>query len=362
MKKILTVSVATLSLVTLMAGCGRNKQSQPRVVKETTKKADVALWSKKKDQKLAQFITKWEKTMNQEYTKYDGHHALKTAAGMTYPADLKTATVKGKTGHMTWYKKGKGTKGYNVVALYNYDQSDSSSITYAFTIKNGEPIVLVNQGQENDWVPTKNDNLQDNFANIVEGRATKLKKVEKEEAVNEEDSSSSKSSQTSASANSSKGDDAHDDERDGYVTTPVAMRGTWYAKNEYGSAKIVVTDHQIMLTDGDGETYDYVLYRRKGQMPDPGTVTSADIERTKSWASAMAGQVHGMDTINIRGWYQSAGAGSYYSAHTEEVNGQKVPVVVSGSGAGAWVDAVFYPSEAMANSQGATQYSDLQYR
>ncbi|KRL74775.1 hypothetical protein FC54_GL000602 [Ligilactobacillus saerimneri DSM 16049] len=358
MKKLLTVGIALFGMASLMTGCGNGKQSHPKVVTETHKR-EANRWSKKKDQTLSRFMKEWGRKRGQKYTKYDGHHDIKTALGMKFPTALKYATVNGNRPKIGWSPNGKAIKGYNVVALYNYDlPKGTDCITYAFTLKNGEPIVLSNEGQSNNWVPAADENLQDNFANVIEDRPTKLKKVEKaEEATSKVESSSAKSESSSA-----KSDDAHDDDRDGYVITPKAMRGTWYAKTEYGSYRLVVTDHQITEISSDGDEDNTILYRRKRPTPEPGSYSEEEVERAKNWADATNRQLEGKDTIIIRGWFQNDGSNRYYSYHTEEIDGKKVPIIINMDNSAGLVDTIFYPSEDMANQQETARYDDLRYR
>ena len=127
-------------------------------------------------------------------------------------------------------------------------KSSSFSITYAFTLADGEPIVLVNEGSGNNWSETKNKSLRENFVNIFDGKATHVEKPKVS-------SSSSTKSSTKATEDLGEG-------RGGYVTTPEAMRGTWYSKGEDGMKKLVISEHEITLISADGETNHAILYKR----------------------------------------------------------------------------------------------------
>src|SRR5699024_6646818 len=109
------------------------------------------------------------------------------------------------------------------------------SITYAFTLADGEPIVLVNEGSGNNWSETKNKSLKENFVNIFDGKATHVEKPKVSSS-----SSAKSSSTTKATEDLGEG-------RGGYVTTPEAMRGTWYSKGEDGMKKLVISNMKLHL-------------------------------------------------------------------------------------------------------------------
>ena len=69
----------------------------------------------------------------------------------------------------------------------------------------------------------------------------------------------------------------------------------------------------------------------------------------------------GTKLIHIRGWEQTAGAGSYYGVTTEDVDGHSTPVLISAGGAGAWCDSTYYRSKDTAISQGKQQFDDIDY-
>lgn len=53
--------------------------------------------------------------------------------------------------------------------------------------------------------------------------------------------------------------------------------------------------------------------------------------------------------INLRGWYQNAGWGTYYYITTVDINGQLTPVLARSGGAAA--DMYYYRSEDLAAEQ-----------
>lgn len=186
---ILTTLLLTSTLV--LAGCGSQSQSSKttshpkttKVVKHksqnktksvATAKKTTALWDTKKDDQLKSFIDQWAPTMNQSYVKYDGEHSIKTATDITYPDYLPNVNVEGSKSSIGWNKDGKGKYTYNVVAIYNYDNTKppmEGHITYFFTFKDGQPIVLVDQSTNGtpDLLETKNDKVKTAFAQIANG-------------------------------------------------------------------------------------------------------------------------------------------------------------------------------------------------
>lgn len=362
MKKLTIISSVILSSLLILTGCGSNSSkksnvtSKVKVVKQSSskksqkgvaKKKSGSLWNNDKDSHLEDFMKQWGEVMNQTYTKYDGTNNIQTASGMNYPQDFNSATVNGQNVSMAWDKKGTGKNDYNVVAIYNYNKSSSSSITYAFTLADGEPIVLVNEGSGNNWSETKNKSLKENFVNIFDGKATHVEKPKVSSS-----SSAKSSSSTKATEDLGEG-------RGGYVTTPEAMRGTWYSKSEYGMKKLVISEHEIAYTDSNGQSGRTILYKKT--IPTPTQVSEKEIDAKREWGDARYANIRGLQYINILGWYQSAGAGAYYAAHTEEIDGSRVPIIVEGGGAEAWTSAVYYPSEDLANQQGDTKFEDLHY-
>ena len=179
-------------------------------------------------------------------------------------------------------------------------------------------------------------------AELVKSSSSKKKYSEKEKE------SSSSSTQSSEDLGEDRG---------GYVTTPEAMRGTWYSKGEDGMKKLVISEHEITLISADGETNHAVLYKRTKDTPSD--VSESERQSKEEWRSA--GNI-GTNGISMRGWYQLQGGGEHFFAHEEEIDGQKVPLVLYGFGANDLTDYVYYPSEDLANQQSDTKYDDINYK
>lgn len=171
----------------LLAGCSSNSNNstgkksattsishQKNGIKKTSSiKNSKVLWNSDKDVKLKEFINQWAPTMHQSYVKYDGKHSLNISNGTTYPDDLKHVKIGNNSASIGWNKTGKGNYQYNVVAIYNYNESSlSDHITYFFTFHNGKPIVLVDQTTNGtpNLFPTENNVLKTGFENIANGK------------------------------------------------------------------------------------------------------------------------------------------------------------------------------------------------
>lgn len=152
---------------------------------QTSKTQTTALWNSDKAAKLASYMVEFGHKMNQEsYRRLTPNGSDDFYGAMSF-AKNNRITVGEKTEQnapMTNQQKvdvafsddGTGTADYLIVDSYGY--SGSSMILYHFTIHNGQPVVLVslqNQGNpENMYYmyPTNNKDIQEAFANIVNGK------------------------------------------------------------------------------------------------------------------------------------------------------------------------------------------------
>ena len=152
---------------------------------QTSKTQTTALWNSDKAAKLASYMVEFGHKMNQEsYRRLTPNGSDDFYGAMSF-AKNNRITVGEKTEQnapMTNQQKvdvafsddGTGTADYLIVDSYGY--SGSAMILYHFTIHNGQPVVLVslqNQGNpENMYYmyPTNNKDIQEAFANIVNGK------------------------------------------------------------------------------------------------------------------------------------------------------------------------------------------------
>ena len=152
---------------------------------KTSQTQTTALWNSDKAAKLASYMVEFGHKMNQEsYRRLTPNGSDDFYGAMSF-AKNNRITVGEKTEQnapMTNQQKvdvafsddGTGTADYLIVDSYGY--SGSAMILYHFTIHNGQPLVLVslqNQGNpENMYYmyPTNNKDIQEAFANIVNGK------------------------------------------------------------------------------------------------------------------------------------------------------------------------------------------------
>ena len=152
---------------------------------QTSHTQTTALWNSDKAAKLASYMVEFGHKMNQESYKRLTPNGSDDFYGAMSFAKNNRITVGEKTEQnapMTNQQKvdvafsddGTGTADYLIVDSYGY--SGSAMILYHFTIHNGQPVVLVslqNQGNpENMYYmyPTNNKDIQEAFANIVNGK------------------------------------------------------------------------------------------------------------------------------------------------------------------------------------------------
>lgn len=152
---------------------------------QTSQNQTTALWNSDKAAKLASYMVEFGHKMNQESYKRLTPNGSDDFYGAMSFAKNNRITVGEKTEQnapMTNQQKvdvafsddGTGTADYLIVDSYGY--SGSAMILYHFTIHNGQPVVLVslqNQGNpENMYYmyPTNNKDIQEVFANIVNGK------------------------------------------------------------------------------------------------------------------------------------------------------------------------------------------------
>ncbi|RRK10752.1 DUF4767 domain-containing protein [Lactiplantibacillus garii] len=297
----------------------------------------TATWDQKKSDQLATFMVTWGKTMKQSYDSY-GPGNNTNFYGLKYPAELKKNNLVADDHDATfaWSPSGTGSADYEVVGIYSDSENtdNMSAHLYLFTIHDGSPVVLItqqNQGNEENKVyfkTTANSDLRDGFSKIVAGQGTSV---------------------VSDRAKS---------------TTPqpynvsAAWQGDWYAVDDQGKlSQLTFTEHG-MVSSYDGEKpYQSTWYLNDGSDPDD----RANVHNHWDRIEKTPIKKDGTTLVNVRGWNQSAGAGAYYGIKQEKVDGKPVTVLISAGGAGAWCDATYYRTKAMAKQQTTTQFDDIDY-
>lgn len=180
-------------------------------------------------------------------------------------------------------------------------------------------------------------------------------------------STSSASSASSSSQQPAKQENESGIDDTGFKQTPFpsAMQGTWYGWDKYSnSIKSVTFSGNKWATSGEyGNTvyaYDGAVRTAsdKAALENPGQ--DMDQNKQEKWAaysqtefseSPISQNGQPVQIVNLRGWYQSAGDGTYYYLTTVDINGQPTQVLTEASGAGIWVQMHYYHSQSVAASQ-----------
>lgn len=195
-----------------------------------------------------------------------------------------------------------------------------------------------------------------------QGQGDFVKQLSQNAQVNDkrDDGSSSATSNDSSSASGKYGNK-------GPVTVPSEMRGTWYSEDNDSSSTVTFgkNTYQYSGDDDDADGTNGVIHLYK---QDPAFAENEDNmtdqginEATKNWGRTSFWDGHGMHWLNIQGWCQGAGDGSFYAVHTETINGKKVKVLVVAGGATITTDAVYYQTQSLAQQNKDAKFDDLHY-
>ena len=198
-------------------------------------------------------------------------------------------------------------------------------------------------------------------AELVKSSSSKKKHSEKkkESSSEKESSSSSLSSEVSSSSSTQSSEDLGE-----YVTTPEAMRGTWYSYFNGNMDKLVVSEYEMTFTYNLGKeesTRHIILYKNLVNKSLDNNASETEKESKKDWYSGWYEDYNGIKFLRIRGMFEQ-GPGDHFSTHEEEINGQKVTLVLYGIGANDATDLVYYPSEDLAKQQSDVKYGDIDYK
>ncbi|WP_338207816.1 DUF4767 domain-containing protein [Lactiplantibacillus paraxiangfangensis] len=319
--------------------------ARPSVSNEHSTSQKSGPWNDEKSQQLSSFMDSWGTTMKQEYDSY-GPNNNTDFYGLKYPAQFKKDNLMANNQAATfaWSDNGKGPVDYEVVAIYSDSEHENSmgSHLYLFTLHKGEPVVLIteqNQGNEENKVyfkTTENTDLADGFSKIVNGQSA---------------TTSTKSQKTTTKDSSS------DSNKPKPYDISSAMQGTWYSVDDKGKmTKTTFTAHTITFPGAGDKPYTSTWYMDDDSDPDDRSNVHNDWDRV--------GGVYnrdGIELINVRGWNQSAGAGSYYGVKQETVNGKSTDVLISAGGADVLCYMTSYRTAAMAKQQGTKKFDDITY-
>lgn len=140
----------------------------------------------------------------------------------------------------------------------------------------------------------------------------------------------------------------------GLFDVPAGLQGSWYSMDEGKMQKLTITQHSVI--NGQEEI---PLHKMKAGFDfEKMNSDKAYTKKTQSWGRVQMATVSGITYMNVRGWLQGAGDGQSYGLKT--LNGQTA--LVSASGAGPWVDAVYWRDENTARHYAHKKFHNLHYR
>lgn len=374
MKKGLLI-IPVLASTLLLGGCGNQSSPQHKGTDSTqtskvaknshvshasskaqqSSEEDQGLWNQSKSQKLAAYMQTWGNAMGQHYESYGPNHDT-NFYGCAFPSQLDQILLKvdNQTVTMKWSNDGTGNATYNIVGIYcdSANAKPMDAHLYFFTFHDDEPVVLVTQ-QTNGNIMKSNANQPDDGLHFKETANKDLKNAFKQIAngetpaapsgtgtANNFDSSVATSSSSKTSSNSNSNDDQNVPDN-----FPSNMQGTWYT---YDS----MSDQVITLKiDGNKVTSEGITLEVHKITPDQIKQNTANPPSSDSSHRYWAYFKSSNGWLNVYGWYQSAGTGTFYKVDTEDVNGQQVPVLEQASGASMNIDHKYYQSKNMAMQQ-----------
>ncbi|MCI1985568.1 MAG: DUF4767 domain-containing protein [Lactobacillus sp.] len=353
-----------LSLGLVLTGCGgqqaaksSNTSSMSSVIKSSSAKTTgVKLaWDDTKAKKLAAFMQDFGTTMNQSYTQVGAttHAQWQGTDLATLSKGQKPINLAGTTTKVTWLPQtGQASKTQpNVVAVY-VDNADK--ILYLFTLTaDGQAKALVSQAAANADVlavkETANTDLAGGFKAIAAGQ----------DAANDTSSTATAASSSSSSSSQQASPKASASD----VVFNSSYQHTWYTYDDASSEDEDSSVHQIQFT-ANSRAYDGTtspVYPASKRTAADEAVLSGDTsqmdESKSNWGAA--GELTddgGRHWINVRGWYQGAGDGTYYRIVQRNLDGQMAPVLEVASGAEMWHDSNYFLTEAQAQ-----KYKDITY-
>ena len=164
-----------------------NRQSPDKNTKSGTEDTSKLSWNDSKEEKLSDFMSDFGDKMDQDYDEYTGDEQLKTRAGEEYPDIFKDGKMKlvddsdkdadeGESIDIGWDPELKKKYDYQVVSIFNYNDDDAEQhITYLFCVHDNQPIVLVDQTTNGNYIAVKetaNKDVKSSFADIINGDDT----------------------------------------------------------------------------------------------------------------------------------------------------------------------------------------------
>lgn len=140
---------------------------------------------------------------------------------------------------------------------------------------------------------------------------------------------------------------------------PDDLQGTWYSSDDNSSSPIVFTPNEMKI----GSSVTEIHGSNEMTDQDKRVINNNDIsamnDARENWLLAnMVTDTDGNTWLNLRGWYQNVGAGSFYKVAIKQVEGQAIKVMTSAHGGGMWSDGHYYTSQALADVNKNRTYPD----
>ncbi|WP_461213929.1 DUF4767 domain-containing protein [Lacticaseibacillus sp. GG6-2] len=337
-----------------------------KVVQAPTKKL---AWSSAKAQRLETFMGEFGVKMQQNYTAV----TTKTSTSWndidlsTYIRQNKRVRFGDKATKVNWLPKATAgsTTAANIVAV---DADDADKILYLFEVTaDGTAHVWVSETGLDDGLlqmkETTNHDLTSGFKQIVAGKTPSLLATDSSSSSSSQASSSSRQVASSSQSSSSSSQSTTTKSTNHAVVFDQQYQHTWYSYSAYDHKVHTQTfaANSIIMDNGTPQPV-YSINERTAA--DKAYLQSTDAgnppdQAKMSWGAAMnLKDTDGVSYINVRGWYQTAGAGGYYRIATRNLDGQSQPVLETASGAGMWVDSNYYLTRALAEKYQDQKYPD----
>lgn len=131
---------------------------------------------------------------------------------------------------------------------------------------------------------------------------------------------------------------------------PKRLRGTWYhydGQGKYDRVKFTKTKWRSVGYDNQQRYASTLKLHQRRVSADP-----EQIARHPKWVVGYKLRARHASWIELRGWNQSAGDGTYYKVANKHYHGQKIRVISEAGGAGLWVIQHYYASKKVAKQLG----------
>lgn len=139
---------------------------------------------------------------------------------------------------------------------------------------------------------------------------------------------------------------------EGLYPIPVQYQGTWYSYVEGKEEKITFTGSKIITDSTPTELHKVDTDKL------PTTPTQNQIEAGEHYGRISSVIINGIKYLNIKGYFQVNGFGTYYGYHTEK--GHPV-IVLSFGGNASGSNSVYWKSPELAKQYKDEKFNDLHY-